>query len=104
MPSIASNIQAAQDSGLPSVLNREVDPAAIAANRSAACAGFCGTGSPDEYPFASTQQGGAGSRVAGVPLSEQYIQGGVISQFYKRFAIGAGDPFRVIVTGLEGGR
>ncbi|MEO8265407.1 MAG: NucA/NucB deoxyribonuclease domain-containing protein [Ilumatobacteraceae bacterium] len=97
MPNIGRNIESAQQAGQPSVLARETDPAIINANRSAACAGFCGPGSPDEYPFASTTQGGAGAQVNGVPLAEQRIQGGVMSQFYQKNGIGQGDQFRVVV-------
>lgn len=99
MPNIARNVQSALDEGHPGILNRTTDDALIGSNRAAACKGFCGPGSPDEYPFASTVQWGAGARVAGVPLSEQRIQGGVLSQFYRKNGIGDGDPFRVIVTG-----
>ena len=101
MPNIASNVQSALDEGQPGVLNRITDPGQIASNRAAATSGFSGPGSPDECPFASTAQGGAGARVAGVPLAEQRIQGGVLSQFYARNGIGDGDPFAVKVTGLE---
>ena len=98
MPNIARNIQTAIDEGQPDLLFRETDPGVISANRAAACAGFCGGGSPDEYPFASTMQGGAGARIEGVPLVEQRIQGGVLSSFYQKFGIGQGDPFRVSVN------
>lgn len=80
------------------VLNRTTIEADIDANRSAACAGFCGRPlSPDEYPFASSMQGGAGAQIMGVPLKEQRIQGGVLSAFYRKFGIGHGDPFEVVV-------
>lgn len=36
-------------------------------------------------------------KVAGVPLAEQRIQGGVISSFYQEFGLGQGDPFQVVV-------
>lgn len=101
MPNIARNVQSALDEGHPGVLNRTMDTDLMKLNRAGACRGFCGPGSPDEYPFASTLQGGAGARVAGVPLNEQFIQGAVIRNFYAKFGIGDGDPFRVFVTGLE---
>lgn len=63
--------------------------------------GLLWAGSPDEYPFASTLQGGAGARVAGVPLQEQRIQGRVLSRFYQKYGIGDGDQFGVAVTGLD---
>jgi len=100
-PNIAQNIQRALDEGYPGVLNRTTNPLRIRANRQAACTGFCGPGSPDEYPFASSIQGGVGARVQGVPLAEQRIQGGMLARFYAQHGIGEGDPFRVIVTGLR---
>jgi hypothetical protein len=36
-----------------------------------------------------------------VPLPEQRIQGGILRQFYGRNGIGQGDPFEVVVEGLE---
>jgi hypothetical protein len=100
MPNIARNIQSALDEGHPGILNRTTNQDLINANRTAACSGFCGSGSPDEYPFASTYQGGAGARIADVPIQEQRIQGGVMSSFYAKYGISDGDPFQVIVTGL----
>ncbi|MCU1441230.1 MAG: hypothetical protein JWP85_2227 [Rhodoglobus sp.] len=100
MPNIAANVQSALKEGHPGILNRTTDAATIRSNRAAACESFCGRGSPDEYPFASTFQGGQGARVADVPLAEQRIQGGVMSSFYQRHGIGDGDSFRVLVEGL----
>jgi hypothetical protein len=57
MPNIARNIQSALDEGHPGILNRTTNEDLINANRAAACRGFCGPGSPDEYPFASTHRG-----------------------------------------------
>ncbi len=96
MPNIADNIQTAQENGAPSVLTRLEDQAAIHENRAAAISGFTGTGSPDEYPFSSTYEGGAGAYVSGVPMEEQRIQGGVISQFYQNNKIVDGSKFRVL--------
>ncbi len=95
MPNIAENIQNAQANGAPDILTRTTDQARIAANRAAACIDFCGTGSPDEYPFASTYEGGKGAFVADVPQSEQNIQGGVLAQFYRIYGIQDGDQFKV---------
>jgi RHS repeat-associated protein len=59
-------------------------------NREAARAGWWhlldvprGLDSLDEYPFASTFQGGAGASINAVPRSEQNFQGGTLSGFYK---------------------
>ena len=97
MPNIAKNIENAQSKGAPNILTRTEDPATIASNRNAACAKFCGQGSPDEYPFESTYEGGKGAFVRGVPLQEQRIQGGVVSSFYQRNNIVDGSQFRVSV-------
>jgi hypothetical protein len=58
-----------------------------------------GEQSPDEYPFASTYEGGSGAQVLGVPLAEQRIQGGSLSRFYQQNNIGDGDQFLVRVSG-----
>ena len=55
-------------------------------NRRKACGKFKLTtpgGSCDEYPFASTVEGGQGAVVAEVPLKENLIQGGMLSVFYR---------------------
>ena len=97
MPEIADGIKDAQSRGAPDILTRTTDRAQIARNRAEATGGFSGVGSPDEYPFASTMEGGSGAFVKGVPLSEQRIQGGALSTFYRVNDIGHGDKFRVIV-------
>jgi hypothetical protein len=99
LPNIADNIDDAQAKGKPDVLTRITDGKKIRQNRRAACRkvrprrGF----SCDEYPFASTAQGGVGASVRLVPVQEQNIQGGIISSFYRVKAIGNGDKFRVSV-------
>jgi hypothetical protein len=97
MPNIANNIENAQANGAPSILTRTTNQNIINTNRNIACLGFCGSGSPDEYPFASTYEGGSNAFVADVPLAEQRIQGGVISSFYHRYGIQDGDKFKVQV-------
>lgn len=99
MPNIANNIESAQTSGgKPSVLTRTTNKTKIETNRNLACKGFCGEGSPDEYPFASTYEGGRGAQIQGVPIQEQRIQGGVLGRFYQNYDIRDGDRFRVIVN------
>lgn len=100
-PGIADNIEAAFAEGHPSVLNRLEGRDLIRAQRADALArqarppsGY----SLDEFPFASSQQGGAGARVAQVPVTEQNIQGGMLSSFYQKYGITHGDPFQVIVV------
>jgi hypothetical protein len=50
----------------------------------------------DEYPFASSYEGGAGSTVNPVPVAEQDYQGGVLSRFYQDHNIRDGDRFKVV--------
>ena len=97
-PQIADNIVEAIAEGRPSTLTRIEGRAAIRANRRAALRGQrapSSTQSLDEFPFASTAEGGAGARVRPVPRTEQNIQGGELSQFFQRNNIRAGDRFDV---------
>ncbi|MFD1034604.1 NucA/NucB deoxyribonuclease domain-containing protein [Sphingomonas hankookensis] len=99
-PGIAANIEAAFAEGHSSILNRLVGRDAIRAQRADALAGQAKppTGySLDEFPFASSKQGGAGARVVPVPVGEQNVQGGMLSSFYQKHGITHGDPYRVIV-------
>ena len=96
-PEITGNMREAQSEGQDMVLHRETSPDAIRANRAANRAGWKGSDSMEEFPFASTKEGGAGAKLKGVPVSEQRIQGGKLSSFYQKFNIGGGDPFRVVV-------
>jgi RHS repeat-associated protein len=50
--------------------------------------------SRDEYPYASTYEGGLGSVVAYVPAKEQNIQGGQLSAFYS--TLDQGEQFFVL--------
>ena len=97
MPNIASNIKDAQNKGAPSILTRTTDPGRIKGKQKCGLYWILWVWElPDEYPFASTYEGGAGAFVKGVPINEQRIQGGVIYNFYQRYNIGDGDKFRVI--------
>ena len=51
----------------------------------------------DEYPFASSMEGGNPDAVSLrlVPLNEQWIQGGVLNKFYNENAPMPGDCFYV---------
>jgi hypothetical protein len=96
-PGIAGNFDDAVSNGAPTQLTR-VSAAARDANRAAALRGLppapAGQ-SLDEYPFACSAEGGCGAFVRAVPAGEQSYQGGVLSSFFQRFAITAGDPFNV---------
>jgi hypothetical protein len=101
IPGIAGNIEAAIAEGHPSVLTRLEGRDAIRAQRADALAGQTRPPSGyslDEFPFASSQQGGAGARVVQVPVIEQNIQGGMLSNFYQSYGLSHGDPFKVIVA------
>jgi hypothetical protein len=98
-PFIHQNIKTAIASGKPSRLKYLQDSAKADANRRAALAshrpaksGF----SLDEYPFASTYQGGAGAQVREVPETEQDMQGGKMSTFYQKNKLQDGDEFNVV--------
>jgi hypothetical protein len=95
-PELVDNIWNAQKAGYPDVLTYG-GSGVIKANRSAATdavqdiAGL----TKDEYPFASTREGGAESWVGHVPGLQQKSQGGILHKFYR--TIGVGDRFRVVV-------
>lgn len=101
LPNIADHIARAQARGQRRLLTRITNRRVIAQNRRAACRGFVRPRPPntscDEYPFASTAQGGRGASTRGVPPREQNIQGGIISSFYRVYSIQNGGRFRVRV-------
>jgi Deoxyribonuclease NucA/NucB len=95
---IAAHVRAALAAGYPRVLTR-ASGAVQRANRQAAC-GHWPPGSRlsfDEYPFASTLQGGRGASVAEVPRVEQRRQGGALRAFYAKERVRVGDSFLVVV-------
>lgn len=82
MPFIARNTKLAWESGLPAVLT--MDRSRQGDNRKQACGRFKSNfgGQCDEYPMASTAEGGAGARTEEVPGRENRCQGGsVVRQF-----------------------
>lgn len=102
MPFIARNIQLAWREGKQFILHKSA-PGSEQERRAAACgprifvAKF-DQGSCDEYPFASTQEGGSGARIEEVPLREQNCQGGTLRQEYRRAQINEGTEFLVVIT------
>ena len=103
LPHITEGIEDAFAEGFLTTMTRETDRRVIRRNRREACKGPFAGGpgpSPDEYPFASSQQGGAFNdvHVWGVPLSEQHSQGGTISSFYRREALTSGQGFTVEIV------
>ncbi|MGN6451412.1 MAG: NucA/NucB deoxyribonuclease domain-containing protein [Brucella intermedia] len=99
MPNIATHISTAQSTGQPGYLTRVASPLARINRRLATgklpSAGF--GKSWDEYPFASSLQGGFGASVAAVPARENLIQGGVVALCYRLETINPGDNFFVVV-------
>jgi RHS repeat-associated protein len=105
-PKIAINDATAIAAGHPFLLHRNGGGKEIETNRyQAGCTswwrGAGGVQSCDEYPFASTKEGGLGAQVMGVPYSEQIIQGSTISAFYATNKIKNGDPFLVTVINVR---
>src|ERR1044072_7889948 len=97
MPFIARNISLAWGEGKDFILTRSAEPRKK--NYDAACGSFepqHRDGSCDEYPFATTVQGGTGARTEEVPAREQRCQGGTIRQAYR--GIGQGDDFLVVIS------
>jgi hypothetical protein len=99
-PTIAAHIAAAQTAGWPDGLTYlGPNNPQRRANYEAACGNgkYKSIGkSCDEYPYASTAQGGAGASTAPVPIEEQRSQGGQLGQFYSN--LGAGQNFCVEVV------
>ncbi|MGH9622573.1 MAG: NucA/NucB deoxyribonuclease domain-containing protein [Bryobacteraceae bacterium] len=74
-----------------------------AMNRNIACSGFVPdptvpNGSCDEYPFATSAQGGAGAHTNTVPLSEHSSQGADLGVFYRTNRVIYGDEYDVEVN------
>jgi Deoxyribonuclease NucA/NucB len=98
MPFITRNISTAWSAGKPGMLTK--DATVQAANRKQVClpsfprpyGGQC-----DEYPFASTREGGAGAQEQEVPARENRCQGGTLSTRYAAAGIGDGDSYLVVI-------
>lgn len=104
MPHIARNVQLAWADGHPFILHR--DSAARPVNYRKSCqSGFVKkyptNGSCDEYPFASTQEGGNSARTEEVHRDEQNCQGGTLSRAFQDRPIAQGEPFVVIISHPE---
>ncbi|KAL3836343.1 hypothetical protein ACJMK2_021776 [Sinanodonta woodiana] len=98
MPRVCRNIRNAIAKGKTRRLQRITDSKQILKNRRAACGKVTCKGinnSCDEYPFASTSQGGAGATTMCVPLSENNSQGGQLNRFYSKNNVKNKDWFKV---------
>ena len=104
IPDVANHVANAQALGFPGfpVPLTRCNPAQAAANRQAALVGlgYAFPNSWDEYPFASSWQGGAWTSVAPVPLWQNLVQGGIIAACYKleNITYAPPTPYFVIVT------
>ncbi len=65
------------------------------ANRAANQLPYSGGPSMEEFPFASTAQGGPGAYLTQVSIDEQRAQGRLLSTFYRQNEIQPGDPFGI---------
>jgi len=101
IPNVAKHIANAQSlgyPGLPMPLTR-CAPIQAKINRADAVRGL-GSAFPnswDEYPFASSVQGGSWTSVSPVPLWENCVQGGIISACYTIEKIKPGNDYFVVV-------
>lgn len=59
-------------------------------------------GETDEYPYASSAEGGAGSITRCVPSTENSRQGGTLSNFYTSHGIVDGDAYNVAFASTGG--
>lgn len=105
MPYITRNILLAWDAGHPGLLHKG-KTGSDEARRAATCGprlfdARYDDGSCDEYPFASSTEGGAGARTEEVPLREQRCQGGQMRSSYVKADIGTGDAFVVVIANPE---
>jgi RHS repeat-associated protein len=105
IPAICNNIAAYQGANFPKGIElRRCNSELAAEHREAAIGKYLETNdrpgsgmSLDEYPFASSAQGGASSRVAAVPLWQNCVQGGIIGACYKIEKIKDGMPYFVVI-------
>ena len=102
MPFITRNISTAWKAGKPGVLTK--DATAEPGNRKKVClpsfprshGGQC-----DEFPFASTREGGAGAQEHEVPPRENQCQGGTLRARYALAGIQDGDSYLVVIVHLN---
>lgn len=105
MPNIAAHVKQAQAQGQPSILTYigAENNSLNTNNRNAACRLQPIPRPPgqqcDEYPFASTYEGGATASAVLVPGGENQSQGGSLSKFYASNNLQKGSRFQVMVSG-----
>ena len=105
IPGVAAHVESAQGSNPTWLVLQRASRGQARINRRAAIGGIPAAGmspngvpwSLDEYPFASSLQGGRYASVAAVPLHENLIQGGIIAASYFLENIKVGEPYVVVV-------
>ena len=99
-PGIYRNTIGALSNGQPQILTYDSDKKNQGKRRREALKFYKGTSgkseSLDEYPYASTKEGGAGATVGSVPREEQSIQGGQLGGLILAKKMETGDQFFVI--------
>ena len=101
IPNVAENVAPGGGVlGMPPILTRTTTAAArINRRRALTGHGSAGLGySWDEYPFASSIQGGWGARTKRVPALENLVQGGLVGAAYLLEGIRVGDSYLVVVV------
>ena len=102
MPNIfAFNIRALSTNPSWFVLNYLADPIKATANRRFVTARYGhlrrpGRMSIDEFPYASTREGGRGALGEAVPIWENWVQGGYLGAFYRWRLKSTPQPFLVV--------
>lgn len=99
-PNIAAHTKYAQEiKGKPSILRRLKDDKRRDDNRDAACKDFPKDNREkyncDEYPPASTYEGGAGASTWRVPARENKSHGSKLGHFYRKYKLGDKDKFKI---------
>ncbi|EPQ32217.1 uncharacterized protein PFL1_00414 [Pseudozyma flocculosa PF-1] len=109
VPNICSNdCYAIQCLGKPSTLHRDSANASTRRQQTACQSPNRCSGNPtdsnscDEYPYASSIEGGAGSATRCVPSAENSSQGGSLSSFYRSAGVADGDAYNVAFKGSSG--
>ncbi|NEO15350.1 MULTISPECIES: NucA/NucB deoxyribonuclease domain-containing protein [unclassified Moorena] len=108
-PSIYANMSAAfRRRNNPIILQRTTVKSRIRKNRRLSCGKFKKIWGPppkgfncDEYPFASTVQGGAGAHAGYVWANQNSKQGASLVKFYRQEGIGHGSSFQVRIIGRD---
>ena len=96
-PEVAETLRKGIEEGQPTLLQRTENERLKNRNRAAAIKNFVRRKgvSPDEFPYASTYQGGEGATVHGVSIFAQRQQGGMLSSFYQNNNLRDRDYFLV---------